>query len=270
MGRLRQRLSRPVDIAGVAAFRVLLGLVMLVAVIRFAAYGWIDALYVEPAYLFSYWGFEWLPRLPAAGMTAVFVALGGLALMIAAGLYYRAAAVLFFLLFGYVELLAKSAYLNHYYFVSIVGLLMIFMPLHGALSLDAWRRPAVRRTTVPAWVPWTLRLQLGVVYTFAGIAKLNADWLLHAQPLRIWLEARGDLWLVGPWLSHDAVAYAMAWGGALFDLTIFGWLCWRRTRRYAYAAVVGFHLVTGALFPIGMFPWIMIAAALIFFPEDWP
>ncbi len=62
----------------------------------------------------------------------------------------------------------------------------------------------------------------------------------------------------------------MSWGGAIFDLTIFGWLTWRRSRPFAYAAVVGFHLMTGVLFQIGMFPWIMIVATTVFFEPSWP
>ena len=38
----------------------------------------------------------------------------------------------------------------------------------------------------------------GVVYVFGGIAKLNPDWLFHAQPLRIWLYNSGDVPPVGP------------------------------------------------------------------------
>ena len=44
----------------------------------------------------------------------------------------------------------------------------------------------------------------------------------------------------------------------------------KRTRVVAYAALVVFHVLTGALFPIGMFPVIMIVSALVFFPPDWP
>jgi hypothetical protein len=47
-------------------------------------------------------------------------------------------------------------------------------------------------------------------------------------------------------------------------------LLWQRTRPFAYGAVVVFHVLTSALFPIGMFPWIMIGSALVFFPPDWP
>lgn len=267
---LQRRAFAPVDIASVTVFRVLFGAVMLMALVRFVAKDWIDELYVQPAYLFSYWGFHWLPRASEPALHALFAALAVLCAMIMVGLWYRAATVAFFLGFGYVELLDQSTYLNHYYFVSVVGLLMIFMPLAGALSLDARRRPATLRATVPAWVPWALRGQLGLVYLFAGLAKLHTDWLVHAQPLRIWLEARRDVPVVGPLLAHDGLALAMSWGGAAFDLTIFGWLCWRRTRAWAYAAVVGFHVFTGSLFQIGMFPWIMIAATTVFFEPGWP
>ena len=63
----------------------------------------------------------------------------------------------------------------------------------------------------------------------------------------------------------------MSWAGAIFDLTIVPFLLWRKTRPYSYAVLVLFHVATGLLFPaIGMFPWIMMGAALIFFDPDWP
>src|SRR6185369_4772318 len=124
--------------------------------------------------------------------------------------------------------------------------------------------------TVPAYCVYLLRFQLGVVYFFAGIAKLNGDWLLRAQPLRIWLAARADLPILGGFLAEPWVAWTASWAGAFFDLTIVGFLLLPRTRRAAFVAVVVFHVATGLLFPIGMFPWIMVAAATVFFAPDWP
>ena len=147
---------------------------------------------------------------------------------------------------------------------------MIFLPLHRVASLDAWSNPSQRSCTIPRWVIWVLAAQVGVVYVFGGIAKLNLDWLLHAQSLRIWLYNNGDIPLVGPILQEVWVAYAMSWAGAAFDLTIVGWLLWRRSRPIAYAVLVVFHVMTWILFPIGMFPWIMIAGTLVFFSPDWP
>ena len=260
-----------VDAGSLAIFRIAFGLVGVFIVVRFFAYGWIDALYVDPAHHFTYLGFSWVKPWPGWGMHAHFAALGLLALGIAAGYRYRLCALLFFLGFTYVELLDKTAYLNHYYFAALVGLLMVFLPLDRSLSLDTWLKSRTLWGTAPQGALWLLRAQVAAVYVFAGIAKLNSDWLLEAQPLRIWLQDHTGLPLVGPMLGDIWVACAFSWGGALFDLTIVAWLIWKRTRHAAYGFLVIFHVMTYLLFPeIGVFPWLMMGAALLFFPPDWP
>lgn len=262
--------SRPVSGASAAAFRIAFGALGVIAVIRFVARGWIDEFYVAPEHHFTYSGFWWVQPWPGWGMYAHFALLGLAALGVALGYRYRLSIAAFFLLFTYVELLDKTTYLNHYYLVSLLSFLMIFMPLHRTASLDARRNPRSMDGKVPVWVVWTLRAQLGAVYFFSGIAKLNPDWLFHAQPLRIWLYNSSDVLLIGALLREPWTAWAMSWAGAAFDLTIVGWLLWWRSRPWAYAIVVVFHVLTWLLFPIGMFPWIMMASALIFFPPDWP
>ena len=123
---------------------------------------------------------------------------------------------------------------------------------------------------MPRCVPVLLALQLGLVYFFAGLAKLDADWLLRAQPLATWLTRYGDVPAIGPLLSLPGVAHGLAWSGALFDLSVAFLLCGRRTRLPAYALLVLFHGATGLLFPIGLFPWLMIALTPVFFAPTWP
>ena len=260
-------LSRPVDIGPLVVLRVVFGLLMLAGAVRFMARGWIRELYVLPRFHFTYDGFGWVRPLPEWGLWLVFVALAALSLAIALGFAYRLSMGAFFLLFTYVELLDKTTYLNHYYFISVLSLLLLFLPLNGRASLDTRLGWATPRATVPAWMVWIVRLQLGFVYFYAGLAKLNRDWLLDAQPLRIWLHARTATPLIGPLFDRAWVAYAMSWAGLFFDLTIFFWLCWSRTRPLAYAAVIVFHALTALLFNIGLFPWIMIGGTLVFF--DW-
>ncbi len=260
-----------VDAASLAVFRIVFGLVGVFIVVRFFAYGWIDELYVAPAHHFTYLGFGWVKPWPGLGMHLHFAALGLLAFGIAAGYRYRVCALLFFLGFTYVELLDKTAYLNHYYFAALVSLLMVFLPLNRSLSVDAWLKSRTLWGTVPVGTLWLFRAQLAAVYVFAGIAKLNGDWLLEAQPLRIWLQDHTGLALVGPLMGEAWVAYTFSWGGAFFDLTIVAWLMWKRTRPVAYVVLAVFHLLTYLLFPeIGVFPWLMMGAALLFFPPDWP
>jgi hypothetical protein len=270
LARLRERLGRPVDVAWLAAFRVLFGLLMVVSSLRFFWNGWIDEFFVRPRMHLKYAGLSWVVAWPSWGMYLHYAALVLLAALVALGLYYRLAIVLFFVAFTYAQLIDASLYLNHYYLISLVALLLCFMPAHAAFSLDAHRSPTVRRDTVPTWCLYLLRFQVAVVYTFAGLAKLGSDWLLHGQPLGIWLSSSTDLPLVGRWLDAPWVALAASWAGFLFDTTIALWLSWRRTRVAAYGVVLAFHLSTHLLFPIGMFPAIMVMAALVFFDASWP
>lgn len=271
--RARTWLGERVSACSLAALRIAFGILMLVATIRFAAMGWIDSLYVAPSYHFTYWGFGWVHPWPAPMLHAHFALLGVASLCVALGLFHRISSIAFVLLFGYVELLDVTTYLNHYYAITLVGVLLACTPAANVMSLDAWRarrRGAPLPTDVPRAAVFVLRAQLGIVYFFAGVAKLGSDWLLHAEPMTTWLLARSDVPLVGPWLAQPWVAFAMSWAGALFDLTIPLWLSLRRTRPYAYAAVVVFHVATGLLFSIGMFPWVMIGLTPIFFEPTWP
>ena len=258
------------DIAALAGFRILFGLLLFAGVVRFWAEGWIATLLVEPSFQFKHWGFGWVTAWPGSGMYLHFAVLGLLALMIAAGAFYRFANIAFFVAFSYVEMIDVSTYLNHYYLVSLLSLLACFMPLHRAWSIDAWRRPQLRRATLPAWCTHLLRFQVGLVYAYAGLAKLGSDWLLYAQPLSIWMSARTDTPVVGSYLDEPVVAYAMAWAGFLYDSTIVLWLSVRRTRPVAYGILLVFHFFTGVFFNIGMFPFIMSVAALVFFSASWP
>jgi vitamin K-dependent gamma-carboxylase len=265
-----QALFRPVDAAGLAAFRVAFGLLALISILRFFWNGWIDAFFVAPAFHFKYWGFGWVKAWPAWGLYLHFGALAVLSLLIALGLFYRAAIVLFFVLFTYLQLIDVTLYLNHYYLVGLLALLLVFLPAQAAFSLDARRRPALAGATVPALAVHALRFQVALVYTCAGLAKLQRDWLLEAQPLALWLASLTDLPLIGPLLAHPRAPQIASWGGFLFDSTIAIFLAWRRSRPFAFAAVVVFHVLTALFFPIGMFPAIMIVAATVFFSPDWP
>lgn len=122
--------SQPVSAASAATFRIAFGLLGLFAVCRFAAHGWIAERYIEPEQHFTYLGFEWVQPWPAWGMYLYFALLGAASLGVALGYRYRLAITAFFVLFTYVELIDKTTYLNHYYWVSLVSFLMIFIPLH--------------------------------------------------------------------------------------------------------------------------------------------
>jgi hypothetical protein len=254
--------------ATLAVFRIAFGLVMLISTLRFIARGWIYEFYILPHYFFTFPGFEWIKPFGAAGMYLVFGLMAVACLFIMLGLFYRLSVLTFFLSFTYVELIDKTNYLNHYYFVSIITFLLLLVPAQRYFSLDVARKPSIKVNRVPAWTINIFRLQLCIVYFFSGLAKINYDWLIAAQPLRIWLPANSNLPLIGPMLSWEWVAVFFSWFGMVYDLTIWYFLLKPKTRNIAYFFVVLFHVFTAWFFKIGMFPYIMILLTLIFFPDS--
>ncbi|MDB9932753.1 HTTM domain-containing protein [Flavobacteriales bacterium] len=246
-------------------FRVLFGVITLFSSLRFFAKGWIEELYLTPTFHFKYFGFSWVEIASPSITYLLFTLMIISSLFILFGLFYRVATISFFLLFTYFELIDLTNYLNHYYFVSLVALLMIFLPANINFSLDTRFGLVKKKQTVQAWTINSIKLQLAIVYIFAGIAKLNYEWLFQAQPLSIWLAPHTNLPIIGGLMDEKIVAYLFSFGGALFDLSV-PFLLWNKsTRKMAYLLVVVFHILTSILFPIGVFPYVMILSTLIFF-----
>ncbi len=268
--RLTAKLNARVDSASVGLFRILFFGLMTLSSLRFIAEGWVERCFVQPSFFFHYWGASSVQVLSPGAMMGLHVVMAASAALACLGLFYRLAAPIFLLSFVYAELCDATNYLNHYYQAALLTLLFCLLPAHGVFSLDARMRPALHRATLPAWNVYLLRFQVGVVYVFAGLAKAQPDWLLHGQPLGIWLAARTELPLLGPLFGLPGMHLVMSWAGFLFDSTIVFWLLRRRTRPYAYAVVIVFHALTHLLFHIGVFPFLMTLSALIFFEPDWP
>jgi hypothetical protein len=269
-GALVARASRPVDPASLAVVRIAFGLVGVLVAVRTIANGWVEELYAGPRHHFTYAGFGWVHPPSPAGTYALVAVIGIAAALVALGWHTRVALVVFLLAFGWLELIDVTTYLNHYWFVTLFAIVLLAVPAAACWSLDA-RRGRGARAAVPLGALVLVRAQVGVVYVFAGLAKLHTDWLVHAVPLRIWLPTHADMTIVGPWLAEPWVALALSWAGAAFDLLVVPALCYRRTRPFAWAAVVVFHVATWRLFPmIGVFPWLMIAVSTAFFAPDWP
>ena len=268
-GGLVARFAAPTDVSWLAFLRVSFGLVIVWEVCRYFANGWIDRYYLEPTFFFTYWPFDFVKPWVGVGMVWHFVALGAAGLLVATGFLYRAAAPALFVLFAYVFLLDKANYLNHFYLVMIIAFLLACLPAHRSTSLDALRSPRIRSENVPVWMHWLIRFQVGVPYFYAGIAKLDPDWL-GGEPLRIWLADQAAVPLIGPLLVEEPMLQALAVGSLVFDLAVVPLLLYRRTRPFAFALAIGFHLVNSRLFSIGIFPWLMILLTTVFLPADWP
>lgn len=252
---VKHYLKQSVSAAPLRVFRGAFGLMMTLSILRFLAMGWVNDFYIQPTFFFSYYGFDWVKPIAGAGMYVVFALLLFAAVLVMLGVYFRMSMIAFFLLFTYVELLDKTYYLNHYYFISLVSFLMCWLPMTA-------------KSNVPRWTIVVLQLQLAIVYFFAGVAKINPDWLMEAMPLKIWLAAKTHLPLIGVWLDENWVAFVFSWVGMFFDVLIAFFLFNKKTVWWAYGVVVVFHLLTAIIFPgIGVFPFVMIVGATIFLPN---
>jgi vitamin K-dependent gamma-carboxylase len=267
--RLAYRLFEPVDGASLAVFRILFGAIMIWEVWRYFSNGWIARYFIDPTFHFTFYGFGWVQPWAGDGMYWHFALLGALAACIMLGLGYRIVTPLFFLGFTYVFLLEQARYLNHFYFVSLLALLLSVVPAHRVWSLDAWLSKERWSPTVPTWSLWLLRIQVGVVFVGAGVAKLNGDWL-RGQPLEIWLGERTDFAVIGRFFDEAWTALLFSWGGLLLDLFVILFLLIPLTRPLALLGAFSFHFMNSKLFTIGIFPWLSLGTAVLYFPPDWP
>ena len=265
-----ERLFQRIDIASLVFFRIVFGILAFAEVMAVWIYYHLTLRDFQPdGFQFRYFGFDWVRPLPEPLMSTVFVLLLLASLGIMLGKWYRVSAWLFAFGFTYTFLLEKTHYLNHGYLFCWISFLMALLPAHREWSLDVARRPALRRSTIPFWSMAVLPFLMGVVYFFGGLAKLNADWL-NGIPLRDWLHMKADMKVIGWILDMKSTAYFMSYGGLLLDLTISFFLLFRKTRLFALAAALFFHLSNTVIFDIGIFPWLSIALTLLFFPPGLP
>lgn len=268
---LRQRFVDPlfeeVDAASLVFFRVGFGVIMLVECWRFWSKGWIERYYIQPEFFFKYYGFEWVQPWAGEGMYWHFGLLAALSLLVALGAFYRIAAIGLFLAFTYVFLLDQARYLNHFYLVILVAFLLVLVPANRAYALDA-PKDKWQKATVPGWSVWLFRLQFEVMYIYAGIVKINADWL-RLEPLGMWLAAVDDPFF-SLFLTQDWVVAIAAYGSIALHVIGAPLLLFRRTRIPTMVVYFAFHLANHFLFQIGIFPWLAMAGTLMFLEPDWP
>ncbi len=264
------QIDRPVNNASLVFFRVCFGLVMAYQVYSLIAEGALRPMFQEPRFFFTYYGFGWVKPLDGTGIVLHFALTLLAALGIAAGCFYRTSCAVFFVGWTWYWLIDVSYYQNHTYLVSLLSFWLFFMPANGRFSVDAWWRPALRTAHTPVWCVWLLRALMAIVYFYAGLAKLNGDWL-RGEPMGEFYGQHGDFPVLGGLVTSTFwTLYMVSWGGLFFDLFIVPALLWVRTRPIAFLLVLGFHGSNLVFFTIDIFPILAVAATTIFFAPEWP
>lgn len=263
----RKFLGTEVDNSPLVIFRMIFG--FLAAAESFGAIltGWVREAFVEPEFTFTVIGLEWLQPLSGNGMIYYFMVMGVAALCIMLGLFYRAASFTFFSMWTVVYLMQKTHYNNHYYLLVLLSAAMMLIPAHKNRSLDVKWGMTQRAETCAQVCHWFFIIQILIVYTYASLHKLQWDWL-DARPIGIWFHYKANYWLIGPLLQEKWFQYAIAWGGAIYDGTIFFLLLHPRTRKIGFFLSIFFNLFNSAVFQIGIFPYLMIGLTVFFFPPE--
>ena len=182
--------------------------------------------------------FDWLPRLSESGGRLFLVAWLVAVVLFTVGWHTRVTGAAAVVAVTYYLALDQQLYANHVYLLAVLLLLFVLADAGAAVSVDA-RRGRGRRV-VPRWPVFLLVAQLAVVYGFATLSKLNADWLsgdvLAANMVRI-----GSVDLPSA-LEREGVYVTFAIGTVLVE----GFLAFafyvRRLRRAAVLVGLAFHL----------------------------
>lgn len=214
-------------------------------------------------------GFEatrFLKRCPQPLVVPLLCLQCGLAVSLAFGWLLPWSALALCVSKAYFMLLDRCRYNNHDYLIVLLSFL--FGMVHAA---DV--------ALVPRWELLIVQLQVAIVYVFGGIAKINRDWLLRAEPFRGDLEAlpprvgwRGTRRVPSIRLAaalkkvalRKETAFAFCWAGLVFDTSIVFLLFFEVTRPYAVVAYVAFHLIAKWLYGLGIFPYLNLAALALF------
>lgn len=154
----------------------------------------------------------------------------------------------------------------------------MFLPLGARLSVDCFLKAKKNLAALPDKVcsmgSAALMLQVAMAYWFAAYLKrLTPEWN-SGQAIEIALGAVGYVSLLGDRAAAlpprflqtltDAVLAFEAWGVFLFFMPV----CFQSFRKLGVILFVLMHVLFAAFLDLGIFPWVDIAAILIFIPES--
>ena len=265
-------LFKNTDNSPLIVFRIFFGFFIAIEAIGACFTGWIKKTLIEPEFTFNFIGFDFLQPLPGNGMYYYYIIMGLLGIMVMIGYKYRIAMIGYTLMWSGVYLMQKASYNNHYYLLMLLCFLMCLVPAHKNYSLDTKFKPEKKQNYMPLWCKLLFIVQVTIVYTYAAIAKLYPDWLNGIVTKNL-MQGKANLYCFGDFcfgslLQHEWLFTALMIGGILFDFLIVPLMLYKRTRKFAFAISIIFHLFNAFVFQIGIFPFLSLSFALFFFPAE--
>ncbi len=266
-----------------ALLRIMLPLVLLIVVVP--RWGHSRELYSTdgaPAQLAINYG--WPQFLPEPNGTTAVALMSVLAISLvtsAVGWKTRASLLISTALFAYLNLLDCLSSITKYSVISTHLLLLLGLSDCGAIwSVDSLLKPSTlpRRSVfgtttalpvAPVWPRRLIQLLIGLIYFGAATTKLQTEAYFTSDQLRWWMMTNVNRANpLGEWLSlFPSLLIAMAYAAIVWQI-IFVFVSWRGIGRlFAIGFGTTFHLSTGPLLGIFVFPMVMISSYVSFLSE---
>lgn len=269
--RAKDYLTAPISGHILGLFRLIFGCFMVYEMLDYVQIDLVANAFVLPKIHLSYIDFiqppaPWLLYLMLYTMLTC-------AVLILMGVLFRPACFVFATFYGFFLLLDKGIFNNHLYLFILLSFVLGFTHADHFFSVrNLFGKAKMSALLVPRWEIFILQLHFAIVYFYGGLAKLNPDWLFRFQPVKYMLEVYPNDGMLAFWLKNDFQACFLSYGGLVFDLAIPFLLWYKRTRWWSLVPLVFFHVSNALTFQdIGIFPFIMIFATLLFFePSELP
>lgn len=269
LNSLKNKLFAETSIYSLVVARLAFGLLSILECIRQFDRGVIEEYYILPKIHFTYYGFGWISPLSGEGMYWFHCLLIALAIFVTIGLFYRISLALFTIGFTYTFLIDQTTFLNYFYMMILYGILLLFMPANRYFSLDSYFDRRIKTEKISFWPIFLLRAQTEIILFYAGLVKINYDWLVRSQPLKSWLREKETIPQLEYLFAQDWLVMAACYAVVIMHLSS-PLLLFKRTRIYIFLIYCCFHTLNSHVFVVGAFPWLTISMTTLFFAPDWP
>jgi len=177
------------------------------------------------------------------------------ALLLALGILSRISALLFALSFGYLFLIDMSWYNNHYYLWCLMAFMFAIVDTNHSISIiDVIKGDSEMEISDTAIQ--SFKWLISIVYLYAALVKINPDWL-QGYPATIWFENRN-------YARPNLFGLIISYTGLFYDLLMPIMLWYFARKWWIIIPYFLFHFINSFMFNIGMFPFIMMVAWLLF------
>jgi len=275
--RVDAALARPVSVRSISAVRMLVGGVALLHLVPIAR-GAFDGDTFHGRFRQPY--VSWYPELDQRSYTIVLVVAVVAAAAMTAGVAARSATIATTLIVGYHLFLSTTHVHNNRAYLFGVLVVLSMSRCGNAFSIDAWRARRAERPLAPdapAWPMWLLRLQCATVYGASGLSKLlDPDWFggtvtwarVTSQSAMVRSSALPEFAVD---LLLDRSFHSVAAKLVVFtELFIAVGFWWRRTRTWAVATAIVFHVMIELSAEVQVFSYLGLAVLVIWAPPSLP